>query len=238
LRHDSLLNLVQRLIEAFLFFNPWVRLASSSLCAEREAACDDWVVAKTGRSDEYAACLATIAQSACARSMPLLTPSVLGSRHALVARIERLGSNEPRSLSVNAFAVGGTVMLFVAITLAFQAFSPALAAGAAPSSGGAANVPAVLAAACTKPDSDALVVNPVMPAIPHGSKVSASVEIAVTIAPSGQVTQAKVARSSGNPTIDAAVLKAAQKSTYSPKIVNCRAVTGGYLFRANLAPGP
>jgi beta-lactamase regulating signal transducer with metallopeptidase domain len=98
LRHDSLLNLVQRLIEAFLFFNPWVRLASSSLCVEREAACDDWVVAKTGRSDEYAACLATIAQSACARSMPLLTPSVLGSRHALVARIERLGSNEPPRL--------------------------------------------------------------------------------------------------------------------------------------------
>ena len=63
-----------------------------------------------------------------------------------------------------------------------------------------------------------------------------TVQIAVTIAPSGKVVGAEVYRSSGDPAVDKAVLTAAEKSTYSPKLVNCVPVGGTYLFKADVAP--
>ena len=89
-RHDVPGNLVQRLVEAILFFNPWVHFAGRNLTLERESACDDWAVRKTGDPGEYAAFLATLARRVCQTRAPLATPSALGSRHELVERIERL----------------------------------------------------------------------------------------------------------------------------------------------------
>lgn len=236
-RRDTLSNLIQRLVEAWLFFNPWVRIAGSYLAKERESACDDWVVEKIGSSDEYAACLALVAQTVSPRIAPLLTPSAFGSRHSLVARIERLNSTQPRRLTVNAYVVGGIVMLFAALTLAFQAFSPALAATPAASANGAPRGAAsMLAAACTRPNSDALVKTAAMPELPHGAKVRGFVNVVVTIAPNGQVVHTAVLHSSGNAAIDDAVVKAARQSTYSPKTVNCTPVQGSYVFHADFSP--
>ena len=39
------------------------------------------------------------------------------------------------------------------------------------------------------------------------------------------------------PQIDRSVAEAALHSKYSPKLVNCKAVAGTYLFRADFAPG-
>ncbi len=80
-----------------------------------------------GSADAYAVCLATLAQMLRAQKPPLLAAGALRSRHALVARIERLCANGPRRLTINAYTIGGTIVLFIVATLALQAFSPALA---------------------------------------------------------------------------------------------------------------
>jgi TonB family protein len=235
-RNDCFWNLVAQVIQAVLFFNPWVRIAGKHVCEEREAACDDRVVAEIGRADEYAACLAALAQKALYRGAPLLTPSVVRSHHTLVSRIERLSSTQARCLTVNTFAVGGTIVIFIALTLAVAMFSPAFALAPPEAAQAAAPTGSLVAAACAQPNAEARVVSPAMPNVPHGVKVRATVEVAVTIAPDGKVTHATIVHSSGNETIDRAVVEAAIHSTYSPKLVNCTPVQGGYLFRADLAP--
>jgi TonB family protein len=236
-RHDVPGNLVQRLIEAILFFNPWVYFAGRNLALEREAACDDWAVRRTGDAGEYAAFLATLARRICTTRAPLATPSALGSRHELVERIERLAGSAPHGLTVNYYTIGGTVMLFVLLTLALEAFSPALAFAPAQSvSTPAVTGSSVAAAPCAKPNVDALVLTPAEPQTPHGLKADASAIVSVTIAPNGSVTHANVWKTSGNAQIDRSVLEAARHSKYSPKLVDCKAVTGNYLFRADFAP--
>lgn len=235
-RGDPLLNLIQRAIEAWLFFNPWVRIAGKRLSEEREAACDDWVVEKNGHADRYAACLAALAQTCHAGAAPLLTPSAFRSRHSLVSRIERLSSSGPRGLYVNPYAFGGIIVIFIVTTLVLQAFAPALALSADAQSSFASPPGAALAAACAKPNVEATVTNPVAPVMPQGLHASGKIEVAVTIDPNGHAAAAKFVHASGFPAMDRAVVEAALKSTYSPKIVNCVPVQGNYLFRADFAP--
>lgn len=238
-RRDPLFNFVARLIEAVLFFNPWVRIAGACLVREREIACDDYVVAGGGENAEYARCLAALADSAFARRSPILTPSAFGSRSGLLARIKRLHSAAPRRLSINTFALGGIVMLFAIATLALQVLSPAL--GATPTAVvplGNGKTATLIAAACANSDVEASVKNPAMPMLPHGAKVRGSTDVVVTISPSGAVTKTSMLHSSGNAAVDAAVVKAARQSTYSPKIVNCAPVAGSYVFHAQFQPGP
>jgi TonB family protein len=239
-RKDPLSNLLQRLIEAGLFFNPWVQFAGACVCAERETACDDWVVEKIGDPGEYAACLATLARAARPSRVPLLTPSAFQSRHALVSRIERLSSTKPRRLTINAYALGVTIVIFIVTTLALQALSPALALTptAHASAQGLPAAAPMVAAACAQPNSEARVVTAAEPEPPHGLKLHGTVNVVVTIAPSGHVTSATVAHSSGNAAIDGAVVDAARRSTYSPKIVNCTPVQGRYVFHAEFEPAP
>jgi TonB family protein len=234
-RYDPLCNLIARAIEALLILNPWVYLAGRQLCLEREAACDDWVVESVGSPGEYAACLASLAQSVRSRNTPLLTPTAFHSRRALIERIKRLGSSEPRRLTINTFAIGGAIMLFLIATIALQALSPALAL--TPATPGVPGTP-VVAAACAHPNAEATVTDPEPPILPHGLKVSGTVEVSVTIAPNGHVVKTSVVKSSGNTTADNAVVAAARKSKYSPKIVNCTPVEGGYIFQAKFQPAP
>jgi TonB family protein len=237
-RHDVAGNLIQRLVEALLFFNPWAYVVGRNLGLEREAACDDWAVRTTGDPDAYAELLASLARRLCTRPVPLATPSALGSRNALVDRIERLAGSVPRTPpALNYYAVGGTVMIFILLTLALEAFSPVQAFAPAQSlSAQPAGGATVAAAACTHPNADALVTSPVQPAFPHGLTVQGTAVARVTIAANGSVAQVRISQSSGNAQLDRAVLDAARSSTYSPKLVNCKPVEGTYLFRAEFAP--
>jgi beta-lactamase regulating signal transducer with metallopeptidase domain len=61
-RHDFLANLVQTAIETCLFYHPAVWWVSRVIRAEREACCDDLVVAATGERLLYARALAEVAQ--------------------------------------------------------------------------------------------------------------------------------------------------------------------------------
>jgi beta-lactamase regulating signal transducer with metallopeptidase domain len=55
-RWDYLTNLLQRMVQACLFFHPAVWFISKQLMIERELACDDWAV-KTCEPGRYANCL-------------------------------------------------------------------------------------------------------------------------------------------------------------------------------------
>lgn len=236
-RGDVAANLVQRLLEAVLFWNPWVYVVGNRLIAEREAACDDWAVHRFEEPDEYAFCLASLGRRIARPDATLLSPSVFGARNALVARIERLAADRTSTdFSLNYIALGGITMLFVVMTLAIQALFPSNATAATLQR---ANYDVLASAgSCAKPNVDPTARNAAAPDLPKSQwpahKVSAIV--LVTIAPSGKATAARIYQSSGNAAVDHAVMVAAEKSTYSPKMVNCVSVTGNYLFRADFAP--
>jgi TonB family protein len=239
-RGDVASNAVARIVEALFFWNPWIHVAGRRLSHGREAACDDWVVGRTGEPRAYASCLAALARRLSAGSAPLLTPSVLRSRHALVGRIERLmGERLPDDFTLNYFALGAVTMIFAAMTLALQALLPA-SADAAPAHGRMPAPTVVADAACKTPNAEPAAIDPAPPQLAKSQlpKQPVSAEVTVTIGPDGKPTSARIFRSSGNADVDRAVLTAAEKSTYSPKYVDCKAVTGTYLFRADFKPGP
>jgi GWxTD domain-containing protein len=59
-RRDYLANLLQTLLEGFLFYHPAVWWISRVIRAERENCCDDLVVSATGNAPEYAAALTAL----------------------------------------------------------------------------------------------------------------------------------------------------------------------------------
>lgn len=61
-RHDLLVNLLQRLIEAVLFFHPAVWLVSRAISRERENCCDDAVLALGWKPAQYADALLKMAE--------------------------------------------------------------------------------------------------------------------------------------------------------------------------------
>jgi TonB family protein len=87
---------------------------------------------------------------------------------------------------------------------------------------------------------EATVTNPVQPDYPESARDlglgAVTVEVEVTVGPSGNLVNANVYKSSSNMAIDQAALRAARQSTYSPKLVDCSPTTGNYLFRADFQP--
>ncbi|MGA7571256.1 MAG: M56 family metallopeptidase [Candidatus Aquilonibacter sp.] len=232
-RHDIFANLIQRVIEALLFFNPWAYVIGRRLVAEREAACDDRAVYATGQADRYASCLARLAQSPRASRPPLLTPSAIGSRRMLVDRIARLLDGKGIELNINYRALGTSVLAFALLAVLLQTLTGLAADGAAPS---VSNV-AVAASACTATGKEVKILNAAPPEIPKSAfRSNATANALVTVGPDGRPVSAKIVRSSGSAGMDRAVVSAAMASTYSPAMHDCKLVTGQYLFQ--MATGP
>jgi bla regulator protein blaR1 len=236
-RGDVVTNAAQRIIEALLFWNPWVHLIGRRLVGEREAACDDCAVTRIGESGRYVRSLAALGRRMNGQSISLLTPTAAGSHNALVARIERLTDDRsPSDPNLNYVALGAVATIFAAMSLAFQAILQAPASAstlyATPS------VVAATGGTCKEPNADATVVNPAAPRLPKSQWPSHSVSavMAVTVSAGGKPTSVLIRQSSGNANVDRAVGVAAEKSTYSPKRVNCVAVEGSYLFKAEFGP--
>ena len=98
-RRDDCTNLVQRSLVALCCFLPVVWWIGRRLDLEREIACDDWVVAKTGESRSYAFCLTRLLElSACSR-VPVLASGALKGRSHIFTRIslllDRQGNRAP-----------------------------------------------------------------------------------------------------------------------------------------------
>ncbi|HEY0383559.1 MAG TPA: M56 family metallopeptidase [Candidatus Elarobacter sp.] len=150
-RYDVWTNAVARIAEAFVALNPAAWFVMRRLVLEREIACDDWVVAHTGAGEPFARALATLASSMSART-PITAPSAVGSRHAIVVRIERLLDAHPRRLRLSPPALGGALMLLAAIALMVQSVSPVLAYATQPDVLAQASTPAASAAGCAVPN--------------------------------------------------------------------------------------
>ena len=97
-RWDNLVNLVQRLVEALLFFHPAVWLVSSWVRREREACCDAVVVGRTNRPHAYAELLLNLAAH-------IREPSEPG-RPRPRSNAFRRGRGRPGSLVSSAMAAG------------------------------------------------------------------------------------------------------------------------------------
>ncbi|HTU81772.1 MAG TPA: M56 family metallopeptidase [Candidatus Acidoferrales bacterium] len=232
-RGDVAGNALQRIAEALFFWNPWVYAIGRQLAREREAACDDWAVRRTGTARAYAVCLAQLGRRLSAKHAPALAPGALTTRNALVARIERLMSERsPRDLQMNYAALAAIAAMFAALTLVLAIALPPAARAAG---GGVPATSSALASACKTPNAEPQVLDPVPPVLPKSEWPSSSVSavVAVSIASDGKPAAVRVYESSGNADVDDAVLSAARKSTYSPKLVDCVPVAGDYLFKAN-----
>ncbi len=125
-RYDVWTNLLARISEAIGAINPATWFAMRQLSIEREIACDDWVVARTGSGTAFARTLAMLAHVAPARA-PIAVPSALGSRHAIVERIERLLDARPRRLTYSRPVLCGALALLALVAILMQTLAPALA---------------------------------------------------------------------------------------------------------------
>jgi beta-lactamase regulating signal transducer with metallopeptidase domain len=89
-RRDDYALMLQRVIEALFALHPVVRWITRRIDLEREIACDDLVVAATGRAREYAACLTRVVElSGCVRAS-LAAAGVAGKTSHLTRRVEML----------------------------------------------------------------------------------------------------------------------------------------------------
>ncbi len=236
-RGDVLGNAVQRVLEALLFWNPWVLVVGRRLVVEREVACDDWAVRRLGAPNEYASCLAQLARRIVPSRAPLLTPSAVGSRNTLVERIERLTSDrQPHETKLNYFAVGGIAMLFAILTLVLESLVP-VQAKTIPFDGHPSGLQ-IAQAACKNPNAEPKALDAVAPNLPKSEMPNNPVTavIAVNVGADGKAHGAHIYKSSGIANVDHAVLVAAEKSTYAPRLVNCAPHSGVYLFKADFAP--
>ena len=90
-RRDDWWRLFQALLVSVLWVHPAAILISRALHREREMACDEWVVARTGLPKAYALCLARAAEvHGRVGGSSVLAPAFLGKRCELIRRVERL----------------------------------------------------------------------------------------------------------------------------------------------------
>jgi uncharacterized protein (TIGR03435 family) len=89
-RRDDWSNLAARLVGAILALHPIAIWILRQIEREREIACDDWVVVRTGAARPYAASLARIFELRWTRRNELLAAGVLGPPSRLSDRIELL----------------------------------------------------------------------------------------------------------------------------------------------------
>jgi beta-lactamase regulating signal transducer with metallopeptidase domain len=88
-RHDYAINLIKCLIEALLFFNPFVWFLGRLLEKEREHSCDDQVLETTGNALVYARAL-LILESIRSKKLPVFALGAFGNKEYLLDRIKRI----------------------------------------------------------------------------------------------------------------------------------------------------
>ncbi|MEX2285565.1 MAG: M56 family metallopeptidase [Planctomycetaceae bacterium] len=132
-RRDNLVNLLQRLVEALMFFVPAVWFVSAWVRLEREHCCDRSVVANTGKAREYAQTLVQLVvrrRSAVAAdcSLSKLVTSPM-AEHQVLARVRQILKNEDESMKISRMLFGSVLTLFVATAAFVGWYGAALSAG-------------------------------------------------------------------------------------------------------------
>jgi beta-lactamase regulating signal transducer with metallopeptidase domain len=132
-RWDDITNVAQKIAEALCFFNPVVHWVGRQLSLEREIACDDAVVAATGKPVTYAACLTRLAETATLLQHGLPAVGVLAPRKQIAIRVERLLDRNRRSLPgfSRFLGIAAAAAIALVIVVASQ-FAPVVAVSATP----------------------------------------------------------------------------------------------------------
>jgi CubicO group peptidase (beta-lactamase class C family) len=137
-RHDDWAGLAQRLLSALFFFQPAVHYMARRLDLERELACDDLVMYRTGSSSEsYARCLLRVGELAVGGRPP--PAGALSMASQLRRRIEVLLDTRPRA-SQKVFALVAPLPVLVMLVLAA---TPGLRFDTLPAAVAAPGVPVV-----------------------------------------------------------------------------------------------
>jgi beta-lactamase regulating signal transducer with metallopeptidase domain len=97
-RRDDWTNLAQKVLKAVLFFLPSVWWIERKLSLDREMACDDAVLARSGSPRGYAECLARVAQRSFLRRQIALAQAAVGRVRQLTTRVAMiLDPNRPQA---------------------------------------------------------------------------------------------------------------------------------------------
>jgi beta-lactamase regulating signal transducer with metallopeptidase domain len=117
-RRDDWAEFVQAIVRALVGWHPGVWWLDRRLRAEREAACDDWVVALTGGAVPYAASLVKLADLRQCAAVPLpLAPGAV-SRSLLTARVTRLlDRRRNQSIRGSRLSMAGAATLALLLSL-------------------------------------------------------------------------------------------------------------------------
>jgi bla regulator protein blaR1 len=117
-RRDNWLLLMQRLIEAVYFYNPFVHMLSRQVERERECSCDDRAIRTArGANIDYAECLVSMSRLLVRAPAPALAVGAICRPSQLRARVERLlaaSGFENTRLSLGRVALAATALLLVA----------------------------------------------------------------------------------------------------------------------------
>jgi bla regulator protein blaR1 len=97
-RQDYLLNIVQSILEALFFFNPFVWQISGMLRTEREHCCDDAVIQHGVNAKAYVKALASLEEVRFSNTH--LAVSFAGNKNELLDRIKRLMENSVKNYSL------------------------------------------------------------------------------------------------------------------------------------------
>jgi beta-lactamase regulating signal transducer with metallopeptidase domain len=89
-RRDDYALILQRIIEALLISYPLIFWIARRIDLEREIACDDLVIAATGRPRSYAACLARIVESCDGKRSPWPAATAAEDGSQLARRVDAL----------------------------------------------------------------------------------------------------------------------------------------------------
>lgn len=126
-RHDHLINLLQRILEAFLFYHPVAWILGRQIRHEREKCCDDWVVDAGGDRALYARALVRMAELSIAEpsiSVPLVALAATGDISQLRRRVMRiLGQDSGGTVRLKrpaAFIITFMAVVFLMVPLAFS----------------------------------------------------------------------------------------------------------------------
>ncbi|MHA4811062.1 M56 family metallopeptidase [Flavitalea flava] len=115
-RKDYLVNLIQKIIESLLFFNPAVIWISRLIRSERENCCDDIVVAQTHNQVGYMRAL--IGFEEYRHSLPDQVMALNGNTEGIPQRIERMISGKNRSLlKLEVILLSLIAIIFVTVSI-------------------------------------------------------------------------------------------------------------------------
>ena len=89
-RRDDWTNLLQKIIKAVLFFHPSAWWIEQQLSLEREIACDDAVLARAARPQDYAQCLKHVAEKSFLRRKLALAQAIVTRMRQLSLRMARI----------------------------------------------------------------------------------------------------------------------------------------------------